>query len=259
MIKKYLVSIIIAKGCLAYLFLFITSANAYEFPPYEGLNLKIEGHLAENYSNNISFASDNEDRIEDLITMMDLGTGIKYERARLALGINGRLTRQIRTDSWDVENSSERISMDFRNEFSQYDRISFNSAYIHTQVPGLLDEGLSASECNSLEDRFGRDLIRQIYPECDKFEEEFGRFKGKFDSYNTITNVNYVREIGDQFNVITGYSYRSHWSPEEEAIDSFGNNVNFQINYGYSVITVFSLSYSFSENRYKEGDVISQQ
>jgi hypothetical protein len=249
----------IANGCLAFFFFFIASVNAYEFPPYEGLNLKIEGQIAENYSNNITFASDNEDRIEDLMTMLDLGLGVQYERATRVLGINGRLNRQLRTKSGDFDNSSERISIDFKNEFSKYDRIILNSSYTHTQVPGLLDEGLNARDCKELEDRFGVDQVRQIYPECDKFEEEFGRFTGKFDSYNNIVVLNYSRDFSDLFNIRTGYSYRSHWSPEEGTTDSYGNQASFGINYGYSAITIFSLSYSLNENRYKEGDVILMQ
>jgi hypothetical protein len=255
---RYLISVV-AKVCLAFFFLFITSANAYEFPPYEGLNLKIEGQIAENYSNNITFASENEDRIEDLMTMLDLGMGIQYERARRVLGIEGSLNRQMRTKTWDIDNSSERIVVDFRNEFSEYDRVDLNITYSHTQVPGQLDEGLNASECRVLEDRFGREQVRQIYPECDKFEEEFGRFTGKFDSHNNIASLNYSRDFSDQYSISTGYSYSSHWSPEEGTSDSNGNSVSFRINYGYSAITIFSLSYNFNENRYEEGGDISSQ
>lgn len=258
MIRRYFVTLIV-KGCVAFFFLFIVSANAYEFPPYEGLTLKLEGKIAENYSNNITYATDNEDRIEDLVTMLDLGMGIKYDRARRGLGINGRLNRQMRTDSLDVENSSERVSIDFRNEFSEYDRISLNNTYTHTQVPGLLDEGLNASDCKAYEDQFGRDQVRQIFPECDKFEEEFGRFTGKFDSHNNIASLNYSRDFSDQYSISTGYSYSSHWSPEEGTSNSNGNSVSFKINYGYSAITIFSLSYNFNENRYEEGGDISSQ
>ncbi|MBI5664807.1 MAG: hypothetical protein HZC49_06940 [Nitrospirae bacterium] len=73
---------ITASGCLVFFFLFISSASAYEFPPYEGLNLKIDGQLAESYSNNITFASENEERMEDILTVLDLGMGLQYERER---------------------------------------------------------------------------------------------------------------------------------------------------------------------------------
>ncbi|MBI5664808.1 MAG: hypothetical protein HZC49_06945, partial [Nitrospirae bacterium] len=122
-----------------------------------------------------------------------------------------------------------------------------------------MDEGLNANQCKEYEDRFGKDQVRQLYPECDKFEEEFGRFKGKFDSYNNMASLNYSRDVADQFNISAGYSYRRYWSPEEGTRDSNGNSLRLRIDYGYSPITIFSLSYYFDENRYDEGDAISRQ
>ncbi|MEW6601780.1 MAG: hypothetical protein AB1499_12485, partial [Nitrospirota bacterium] len=106
--------LITIPGSMAFLLFFTVSANAYEFPPYEGLSLKIEGQIAEDYSNNVTFAPDNEDRTEELLTVLDLGMGIKYDKSRRSLALNGRLNRQMSTDTMDIENSSERVTANFQ-------------------------------------------------------------------------------------------------------------------------------------------------
>ena len=58
--------------------LMATSANAYELPPYKGVELKVIGDITGNYSNNLTYASDNENRIEDYRTMLNLGLDFQY-------------------------------------------------------------------------------------------------------------------------------------------------------------------------------------
>ena len=220
-------SFIIFTICFGVVFLLtIASANAYEFPPYEGLNLKIEGKISENYSNNVTFAKDKENRIEDFMTMLALGLDMKYEGKRRALGISGRASRRVKTKSTDIQNSSENLTVNFRNEFSEYDAISVNNTFTHTQMP-------------------------------ETFEDEFGRIQGRFDSYNNGLSFQYNRIINKYFNVGVNYDNRFYSNSREGTKDLYKNGVRLRVNYIHSAATDFSLSSNFSKSEFEGGDDVS--
>ena len=76
-------------------FLHVSYVNAYEFPPYQGLRLKVLGDISENYSNNVTFASNDRNKVEDFRTMLNLGLDFKYEGKRRSVDFSGRASRQI--------------------------------------------------------------------------------------------------------------------------------------------------------------------
>lgn len=240
-------------------FALIPSVNAYEFPPYEGLTLKISGNISESYSNNVTYASKNEDSVKDLLTNFSLGAGFKYEGIRRSVELSGLLNRQILTEKGTLENSSERANVIFRNEFSKYDSITVSNTYIHTQVPGTIDEGLNREQCEKLFDLFGREQVVKLYPECDKFKEEFGRITGKFDSYSNTVNLTYNRYLGERSNIKAGYMSGRRWSNKTGTTDSNQNILRFDTNYGLSAATIFSLAYSYEDTRYDSGSDINIQ
>lgn len=215
-----------AVSIFAIFLLAVTSASAYEFPPYEGLSLKIEGNVTESYSNNLTFTSDKENRIEDFITMFTLNLDTKYEGKRWALGFAGRLSRRIKTETTDIQNSSESLTVNFRNDISKYDSFAVSNTYTHTQVPG-------------------------------SFEEEFGRITGRFDSYSNRLNLNYNKSLGKHFAVNTGYTNGKNWSAREGTKNSYRNNLNIKVNYAHSDMTQFSLSYAYADSRFEGGGDIT--
>ena len=200
--------------------------SAYEFPPYMGLSLKIEGKVTETYSNNLTFASDKENRVEDFMTMLKLDMDAKYEGKRRTFGLGGQLSRRIKTESNDVRNSSEQFFLNFINDFSEYDSLNINNAYSHTQLPG-------------------------------SFEEEFGRITGRFDSYNNRLNFNYNKFFSKYINASTGYAYTENWNEKEGAKDSHRNDLDFRVNYEHSDMTQFTYLYTYSDSRFEDGGNIS--
>ncbi|MHA2039933.1 MAG: hypothetical protein ACW98X_26250 [Promethearchaeota archaeon] len=222
-------SFIILAICFGVVFLLtIASANAYviEVPPYYGLNVKFNGTVTESYNNNITFAEDEENKIEDFVTNMTLGLNMQYEGKKRFLRLAGRINRQIRTRSRDVLNSYENASIDFQNQFSNYDTIHLGDTYSHTQVPG-------------------------------SFEEEFGRIKGRFEFYSNSFNINYDRDITEHVKIVTRYSYGLNWSSQEGTKDSTRNHLGFNINYKLSASTDFLLSYAYATGKFEGGGDIS--
>lgn len=256
MIIKY--SLLIFVMCFLTDFLFVfDSANAYEFPPYEGLNFRIEGSISGNYSNNITYAKDREDRIEQFTTMLVLGLGVTNEGKRRSLRFSGQMRQPVRVDSSDVRNSSEILTLNIVNEFSEYDRIRINNVFTHTKVPSSFrDNFFYFEECERLLLQFGIEAVRND-PRCSEFDWEFGRSQGDFETYRNDFRFNYSRDISDQFSVAAGYDNNIYDSSEEMSNDSIRNSFNVNLNYKVSYATYFFLSYTFADTSYDRGDNIS--
>lgn len=236
----------------------ISPANAYEFPPYQGITLKVTGNISENYSNNITYASDNENRVEDFRTMLDLGLDFNYEGKKRSLAFSGRATRQILESNSDVRNPSENISLTFNNEFTKYDRLTVRNTFSHTQEPGSGQGEFNINECRDYYQNSGLSAS-QIEVKCNEFAEEFGRFKGRFESYRNDLSFTYNKYLSDSFNIGTNYVYSQNWSTEEGTNDSKRNSLGLRANYKYSEATNFSLSYGYQVSKFERGDDISRK
>jgi hypothetical protein len=239
-------------------FALISSVNAYEFPPYQGLTLKILGDISESYSNNITFASDKENKVEDFRTMLNLGLDFKYEGKRRSIDFYGRASRQIFKGSSNVLNSTENILLTFNNDFSEYDNISLRATFDHTQDPGMNIGAFDLNACRAYwRNRGESDTDIELI--CNDTAAQFNRFKGRFDSYEDNFNFAYNREFSDSFNISTNYSYGENWSTAEGTNDSKQNTVGVTIKYKYVEATNFSMSYSYQISSYVEGEDISNQ
>jgi len=236
----------------------LSDVNAYEFPPYQGLRLKVLGDISENYSNNVTFASNDRNKVEDFRTMLNLGLDFKYEGKRRSVDFSGRARRQISRGSSNVRNSTEDISLIFNNEFSKYDRIYLQGIFHHTQEPGL---NLADFDLNACRDYY-RNLgwpPGKIDSQCTIYKEQFDRLRGRFDSYNDNFSFAYNKDLSDSFKIITNYSYGENWSTAAGTKDSQQNTATVSINYKYVEATIFSMSYTYQIFNYKEAKDISRQ
>ena len=239
-------------------FLHVSYVNAYEFPPYQGLRLKVLGDISENYSNNVTFASNDRNKVEDFRTMLNLGLDFKYEGKRRLVDFSGRASRQISRGSSNVRNSTENISLIVNNEFSKYDMIYLRGSFNHTQEPGL---NLSNTDLNACREYYrGLGLsASDIEIRCNRFADQFDRLRGRFDSYNDNFSFAYNKEFSESFNITTNYSYGENWSTAVGTNDSQQNAVAVTINYKYVEATNFFMSYGYQIYNYKKGEDISRQ
>ncbi len=250
--------ILFSAGFWLFILFMTASANAYEFPPYRGIDLKVTGSISENYSNNVTYAFENENKVEDFRTMLNLGLDFTYKGERRSLGLSGRLNREIFADSSNERNPSESVTLTFNNDFSEYDRLRFINTFRHTQEPGSFQGGYGLDQCREYYRNYGfsSDKIEIL---CNEFAEEFGRFKGKFDSYSNLLNLTYYKIISKYYNVSAGYRYGQNWSNEEGTNDSDRHGLGLTVNYQYSQPTMFSLSYNYQISNYEIGEDISRQ
>ncbi len=232
--------------------LFAASANAYEFPPYQGLTLKISGNISESYSNNVTFESKEEDRVEDFTTMMNFGLDFKYKGKTRSFGFSGDLRRELFKTSSEASNPSENARLSFSNSFSKYDRVSFSNVFKHTQTP------IKTDVCTQYYTELGLPSS-EVESKCSEFSEEFGRFKGRFDSYSNSMNLAYDKTVSEFVRIASSYSFGQNWSKEEDTNDSDYHSVRLKVSYQYSRPTTFSLSYNYHIGIYDEREDIARQ
>jgi hypothetical protein len=239
-------------------FAIISSVNAYEFPPYQGVMLKILGDISENYSNNVTFASNDQNKVADFRTMLNLRLGFNYEGKKRSIDFSGHASRQISGGSSNVNASTENMSLTFNNGFSDYDNIVFLGIFNHTQEPGMDLNGFDLNACRDYYRNYGLSAS-ETEIQCNLFKEQFNRFKGRFDSYNDNFNFTYNKIFSDSFSISTNYSYGENWSNAVGTNDSKQNSVGATIYYKYVEATNFFISYGYQMSSYSDGEDISRQ
>ena len=239
-------------------FLMITSANAYEFPPYQGVTLKVLGDITGNYNSNVTFASDKDNKIEDFRTMLNLGLDFQYIGKRRSMDFYGIIRRQIYQTSSDIQNPSENLKVSYSEELTKYDVINLQNSFAHTQEPGTVTGDFNIEECRNYFEYSGL-TASEIESKCNEFEEEFGRFTGRFDSYRNEISFSYIRQISKAFTLRTNYNYVKNWSDAVGTNDSDSNIFRLTSGYIHSEATSFSLSYNYQMSNFDRGNDISSQ
>jgi len=198
---------------LMILSLLLINSNAYSFP-YKGLDIKAYGAISGMYDDNINFAKTNKK--DDFITTLGLGMDLAYEGKRRSITFGGNINFSNHLKFKDIKDSSESLKLNFINEFSDYDRISFGYNYSHSNTPG-------------------------------SFEEEFGRVSARQELFNNNFNLNYTREIyfSKNFVLSTKYNYSLNRITGETTNESSQNTLGIDMNYLYSIYTTFLFSYSY--------------
>jgi len=235
------------------------SAFAYEIeiPPYYGIETKFIGNLSESYNSNISFASDQEDRIDDFVTRVSGGLNIKFDGRKRRMEFDGRMNRQYRAENFDSINPSEDLNITYKEELSLYDNISLKNALYHTYVPESIEDFSLSAECEQLLKEIGIEATRRD-PECSRSIQEFGRFEGSYESYKNNFNANYQRYIHKYLTGNIGYGNRLDWSSREDLNDSVSHSMNLNIAYAYDPATSFNVSYNYAIRDFENsGDVSS--
>ena len=188
--------------------------------PYKGLDITINGGVIETYDDNINFA--HEDKQADFITGLGLSIGVKYKGRRRSLDLTGNINQRFHAKVRDTKSSSENLTLNFKNEFSERDRLSLKDTFSHTHTAA-------------------------------SFEEEFLTIRGRRERFNNSFNLNYSRDISEHFTAIARYTNGLNKITEVEGdqSDSYANKAGLELDYLYSVATTFLVSYAFATTSYK--------
>ncbi len=219
------------------LIVLLISSFAYSFQN-KGLDLGAYGSISEMYDDNLTFTKN--DKKGDLITTLGFGVNIKYEGKRRSLDFTGQINERFNAKYKDIKSSSQSLTLNFRNEFSENDRIALTDTFSHSEFP-------------------------------ESFTEEFGRVTSRRKSYNNSLKLSYAREISEHLAMNAAYSYSQSLFPDElkrryflvnlllpPGLDNVSNpsqyGLGFNVTYSPDFAFGYSLSCNYAKNNF--GDAL---
>lgn len=209
----------IFTACLVAIFLLICmSSNVYAFI-YKGLDIKVGGTVSEMYDDNITHTNSSDNKKDDFTTKLTLDLGVKYEGKTRTLDFTGSINQHIFAKHHNFNNMSEKLELNFQNEFSKYDSIRLKNTFTHAY-------------------------------EQSNFDETFEEAEGRYGYYRNKFNLDYARDISKQFTVIARYTNEINELSRKDLKDSYLNTLGFEADYIYSANTVLFVSYDFSKRTY---------
>ena len=186
----------------------------------QDIDLKLNSRVSESYDDNVTYVNTNKK--SDFITNLTIGIGLKYEGKTTALALTGGVTRHIFTDNRDFNNSSEDLTLNFRNEFSKYDRLRLANTFVHAEEPR-------------------------------SFEDAFGRTAGRYSYYKNKLNLTYTRDVARYLKAKVIYSNEIDNFSREDISDSSFNKIGCELDYVLTPKTIILSSYSFAVRDFKQG------
>ena len=195
---------------------------------YKGFNIKVTGvAIEETYDDNIIFSD--EDELDDFITELRAGVGVKYEDKTKKLDFIGVVNNQTFAKNSDFSNVAEDVILNFKNEFSKYDRVTLTNIFTHSEAPLISSLG------------------------TDFLEEQFLRKReGRLDVFTNRFNINYSRDLSRKLSVFALYGNAVSIFSGADIENSFLNEGGFGTGYVLSPTTSFSLSYRFTHREFED-------
>ncbi|NUO09231.1 MAG: hypothetical protein HUU08_11215 [Candidatus Brocadia sp.] len=198
---------------------------------YKGFDIKVmEVSVGEEFDDNVTYNEKNQ--VEDFITTLGSGLGVKYEGKTRSLEFLGKAKGRIYAENPDFNNITEELLLNFVNEFSRNDRIRLRDDFIHSDEPLFYRE--------------------------DFFSEQFGRTQGRFEYFRNNFHIDYAKDISKQLTVITKYDNSvnifSGIEDSDNLENSVLNNPGFEIDYLFSSTTTSLFSYDFINRRFEGGE-----
>ena len=155
------------------------------------------------------------------------GVGIKYEGKAKTLELIGYVSNQTFAENKDFNNITQNVTLNFKNEFSEYDRMSLKNVFSHTDAPLFFRE--------------------------DFFDEQFGRTGGRFDYFKNRFTTNYSRDVTKHLVVIARYANDIDAFSGVDLLNSFQNKAGAEMDYIFSSSTIFFFSYDIAHRQFEEG------
>lgn len=193
---------------------------------YKGFDIKLKGiSIGETYDDNILFTK--KDTKEDFITNAGFEASVKYEGNNTSLEIIGNLYSETFAKNDSLSNVSEGVTLNFKTDFSEYERINLKNTFSHTYVP-LWFEGVQF------------------------FEEQFGRTEGRFSYYKNRFNIDYSRDITEHVAINARYRNDVDIFSEDTLSDSLLNGFGLGTDYLLNPDTTLFFTYDYSNRRFED-------
>ncbi|MCK5581163.1 MAG: outer membrane beta-barrel protein [Candidatus Omnitrophica bacterium] len=179
---------------------------------FEDMDIKPRATLKQAFDDNVTFS--NEKEKEDFVTTLSAGLDVGYEGKTRSFEITGDIKQQIYAQESEFNNISQALGMNFRKEFSKYDRIHVTNAFTHSEEPT-------------------------------SFEDAFGKTSGRYSYNRNIFNAEYIRDVSKHVSLQGRYGNESYRASRSDVRDSLSHSVGFDVNYIRSSATNYLFGYDF--------------
>ncbi len=212
-ISKIITSI---SGCLI---VSCAGLNAFAFTVND-IDVTINSSVSEAYDDNVTYLK--EDPKPDLITSLKLGMSAKYEGKTRQLQVSANVNHQFFAKNSSFDNTSEDVTAQLLNEFTDTDRAILKETFIHAEEPR-------------------------------SFEDQFARATGRYSYLLNKFSAAYHKEIFKELTLITSYANELYRPSREDLANSDLHKASAQLDYTLSADTIALLSYSFDYRTFDPG------
>lgn len=191
----------------------------------KGFDIKIKDiSTSETFDDNITYR--NKETMEDFITKLGLGISAQYEGKNNTLEVAGNIYHEAFAENSNLDNTAQDMTLNFKSELSQYDRISLKEVFTNTVAP-LFFEGPTFSA-----NQQGSD--------------------GRIPYYKNRFTIDYARDVSSQLTVKIKYANDVDAFESKTLLDSYVNKVGLETNYLLSSTTTLLFSYDFSDRQFED-------
>ena len=184
------------------------------------LDLDFQSTVTHIYNDNITSAQN--DKKSDHSTNVSLGVAVNWEDKHRALNFSANIAHEFFYEYDNYDDTTENFTINFLNEFSEYERLSASNSFSHTYEPIT-------------------------------FEDAFGREKGHYSYYKNRFSIGYEKDMTKQVSLGASYGCDMDEVSQEGSSDSSMHRVGFQGQYFASTSLIFLASYDFSHREFDPG------
>ena len=192
----------------------------------KGLRTKITAGIAQMYDTNITYV--HHDRLDDFMTNLSMGVDMNYHSKTDDFNLQTQVTQQFFASHHDFENISEDLTLDYKKELSEYNRLRLNNTYVHTDEPR-------------------------------SFQDAFGRSAGRYQYYLNRFSGEYVQEFYKQFSGLVKYSNEFYSPRRQDIAGSVQNKMGVELDYAPDTDTVFLTAFDYANREFHPGHAINAE
>lgn len=187
---------------------------------FEDIDIKPFASLSESYTDNVYLV--NDDEIDDFLTSINLGIGLIQEGKTQSLNLVGTLTQELFAKETSLNNLSEDLRLDYKKEFTRYDRIQVTNHFRHAD-------------------------------DTQNFETDFGRVNGRYSYFRNNVNIQYSKDLSQHFTLDSSYGNEIYYTSQEGESDSTLHTIGIMLEQILSSQTTFLYGYNLSSRIFDDG------
>ncbi len=191
---------------------------------FKGFDIKIKDiNIRETYDDNVTYAK--EEAKEDFITNLGIGIAALYEGKKDTFEVSGNVIHEAFAENSIFDNTTQNITLGFKRELSQHDRVSLKNAFYNDVTP-LFFEGPSFSANKQA--------------------------SGRIPYYKNRCSIDYARDVSRQLTFKVKYASDVDAFETKTFLDSFLNKAGLEANYMLSGTTILLTTYDFSNRQFED-------